>query len=371
MINLQQSKRAVFFIPLISYARFPAKRCVDALVDYFKQQGIRSVVMIEPRFFISCLLRFIFRKADASVPALWALLPNKFAYSKIRFLRWMYLFPIRCQLKSLDILDGKSFFMLFKPHQYYLSLFCDNYFVLYYDNYLGQDDDVFVNDLNDKLLKQAKMVCFSSGKLLGLHNNCCNGILMPNAVPDVLVANSSDWMKIRAERFLVKPKRIGLVGVLNDSYDWQLIFKIAEEMPDVEVWLIGRLEMPFDNFKKFKNIKMIGEFQYEKILDYISMIDVGIVPYKLDKFNEFRDPLKIYEYFLYGLPVVSYECDVSREIKELIYMAKDGGEFISLIRMALCEKIDTLPGERRKVLAKGYTWKSVISAVGQEIMEKL
>ncbi|MCC6921821.1 MAG: methyltransferase domain-containing protein [Nitrosomonas sp.] len=110
-----------------------------------------------------------------------------------------------------------------------------------------------------------------------------------------------------ARREAGNKKIIGYFGHLTDAwFDWQLIFEIAVKMPDVIFELIGYGEPDWVREKiiEFKNIYLIGKVYPSNLHIYVARWSVGIIPFVESDLSHAVDPIKIYEYLYFGLPVV-------------------------------------------------------------------
>lgn len=101
---------------------------------------------------------------------------------------------------------------------------------------------------------------------------------------------------------------IGYFGHLTDAwFDWPLIIKTAKENPNYAFEIIGYGEPSWvhDECSKLSNIKLVGKVPPERLYEYASKWKIGIIPFKKGPLAEAVDPIKIYEYLYFGLPVVA------------------------------------------------------------------
>lgn len=102
-------------------------------------------------------------------------------------------------------------------------------------------------------------------------------------------------------------KIIGYFGHLTDAwFDWRLVFEIAVKMPDVIFELIGYGEPDWVQEKaaEFKNINLLGKVYPSDLHIHVARWSVGIIPFTESDLSDAVDPIKIYEYLYFGLPVV-------------------------------------------------------------------
>ena len=100
---------------------------------------------------------------------------------------------------------------------------------------------------------------------------------------------------------------VGYFGHLTESwFDWDFIFQIADARGDFSFEIIGYGESPFtrEKISQFKNIHLIGKVHPSSLNQHVENWDVAIIPFMDGPLSESVDPIKIYEYMYFGLPVV-------------------------------------------------------------------
>ena len=125
--------------------------------------------------------------------------------------------------------------------------------------------------------------------------------VLPNAVsPEMLNTNLNERLPT-----LIKGKiTIGYFGHLTPAwFDWDVIISIANRNPDWIFHIIGygnpkELQIP-------KNIVLIGKIDPSKLGHYASNWDVAIIPFKESVLSLSVDPIKLYEYLFFNLPIVA------------------------------------------------------------------
>jgi Glycosyl transferases group 1 len=107
---------------------------------------------------------------------------------------------------------------------------------------------------------------------------------------------------------------------------------------------------------KFQNLHALGWKRPEELRSYIASFDVGIMPYDcfIEK-NLHCAPLKLFDYFLYGLPVVSTPVIPLWEYSDLIYFADTEHEFARAVSLALAEPATSPKRQRRREIAAAHS----------------
>jgi len=99
-------------------------------------------------------------------------------------------------------------------------------------------------------------------------------------------------------------RRIGYVGHLTSSwFDWALVTEAALRLPSVTFEIVGH-GIP-ENINLPGNVKYLGPRSHEQLLPIVETWRVGIIPFVPTPLTRGVDPNKIYEYFAWGLRVIS------------------------------------------------------------------
>ena len=104
-----------------------------------------------------------------------------------------------------------------------------------------------------------------------------------------------------------EPVVIGYFGHLTDAwFDWDLLFSMASQLDDYcfEIIGYGEPEWVLEKITHFNNISFIGKVLPSDLHSYVSRWAIGLIPFIQCDLSEAVDPIKIYEYLYFGLPVV-------------------------------------------------------------------
>ena len=132
----------------------------------------------------------------------------------------------------------------------------------------------------------------------------------------------------------IKSPRIIFVGSLSEWIDTGILKEIALRMPESSLVLIGPSEIDLSSIQRLPNVFALGKRSFNDIPAYLKYADVGIIPFKNNSFTNAIHPLKIYEYFASGLPVVSRDLEEIREMNSPAFLAEDEQAFIKMIAHA-------------------------------------
>jgi glycosyltransferase involved in cell wall biosynthesis len=95
-------------------------------------------------------------------------------------------------------------------------------------------------------------------------------------------------------------------------------------------------------------------------------MDVAIIPFLSCPLTLATNPIKLYEYFACGLPVVSTRLPEMDQFPGLVYLADNPDEFLVQIEKALQEDDPALRSRRRDV-ARQESWMARCAQLVEEI----
>src|SRR5690606_28885361 len=87
-------------------------------------------------------------------------------------------------------------------------------------------------------------------------------------------------------------------------FDWQAFIQIAEKCPQYRFEIIGHSALA--GLQLSDNIHLLGPKPWHELHRYASRWRVAIIPFRMGPLADGVDPIKIYEYLSFGLPVVSF-----------------------------------------------------------------
>lgn len=156
----------------------------------------------------------------------------------------------------------------------------------------------------------------------------------------------------------------GYVGNLRDRIDWELIRATAVAMPDVHFAIVGGGAREGDTaaVEVLPNVTFTGVVPYEQVHGCIGAFDVALVPHLKNALTTSMNPLKVYNYFAAGRPIVSTEVEnVDAELLPFIRFADGAGGFVAQLRDALSSPAPS--GAEYEAVLDGITWEARAEAV--------
>lgn len=149
---------------------------------------------------------------------------------------------------------------------------------------------------------------------------------------------------------------IGYYGAIAEWFDVDLIEYAAKVRPQWKFLLIGSTAgAHIESLKELSNVEFTGEIPYRKIPSYLYAFSCAIIPFKLTELIKATNPVKLYEYFSAGKPVVATDIPELKVVpRELIGIAKNKEEFVKKIESALKE--NKYNGDKRRLWASQHSW---------------
>jgi len=154
---------------------------------------------------------------------------------------------------------------------------------------------------------------------------------------------------------------VGYLGNLSDFFDWNLMLEVCKAMPQVDFMLHGQIEreklgertVTCDAVLALPNVFASGRVGRERGAAMICRYDALIIPFVVNEAMHAVNPLKLWEYYATGLPVISSEMDAIKEPLSRLRVARDVDEWIGAISASLNEsgQDDVSTDERIKAAA--------------------
>jgi hypothetical protein len=215
-------------------------------------------------------------------------------------------------------------------------------------------------NLENFLLEKSDLVLASSQVLFDK--------LVPLSSSTKLVRNACDFNFFKKhegeDTNRVKIQQVvGYFGAISDWFDESLVYFAATRLPQVKFKLIGStMGGQIHELQKLPNVELTGEISYDRLPAELREFDVAIIPFKIQPLTNATNPVKIYEYFSQGKPVVAVNLPELKMLETLCYIAHDREEFVRHLDLALVENNQELE-TRRITFAAANQWSSRYSEI--------
>ncbi|MEZ5355000.1 MAG: glycosyltransferase [Bryobacteraceae bacterium] len=186
-----------------------------------------------------------------------------------------------------------------------------------------------------KLLEEAAHVLFASTHLANLTLERFPGLESKCSV----IHNAADFDHFApaADRPAPGPSPVaGYVGAIEDWFDAEAIRLAAERNPRFRFRLIGRVDnRRVAALRSLPNVELLGEIPYAKLPAHLANFDLGLLPFRDTPLTRSASPIKIFEYFAAGLPVVARRLPETARLDPLLVLAQNSAHFADCIEPAL------------------------------------
>ena len=236
-------------------------------------------------------------------------------------------------------------------------------------------DRAFLDENHRRALKEATVVVSVARRL---HEQAVaarpDAVYLPNAVEYGRFATDKspvpDDSQLKSLLDRGKPMA-GYYGALADWFDYELLGEVADLRPDWSFLLIGPA---YDLSARSRgrlifrrpNIKWVGSREYRDLPSYLQLFDVAIIPFIINDITLATSPLKLYEYFAGGKPVVATpmpECEAFPEV----HIARDVRQFSQALDLARSEGRDQHFIERARALARMNSWATRVETLVEHL----
>jgi glycosyltransferase involved in cell wall biosynthesis len=155
------------------------------------------------------------------------------------------------------------------------------------------------------------------------------------------------------------PERvIGYAGSLDAWFDIEAVRRAALAWPDWEFRLYGRIEdKRILGLQALSNVRFQGEIPYQALPAALAACDAALIPFLRNPLTMATNPIKLYEYFACGLPVVSAPLPEVEQFADLVYLADSPEKFAEAVGRAAREQ-DPDRRQRRLTIAAEESWQA-------------
>jgi hypothetical protein len=151
----------------------------------------------------------------------------------------------------------------------------------------------------------------------------------------------------------------GYYGALARWFDYELLEQTARRRPDWNFLLIGPDydgSLPRAPLLGCPNVVWLGPRPYLVLPAYLRAFDVATIPFRLDPITVATSPLKLYEYFAGGRPVVTTplpECVAHPEV----HVVETAEQFAAVLDVARREGEDPAARDRLRAVSAANSWR--------------
>jgi hypothetical protein len=215
--------------------------------------------------------------------------------------------------------------------------------------------------LHRDVVEKSDLVFVTADKLREEIKSIDNGkqiVTVSNGVNRKYFERQKDQCNV--DKYLPRGRKIvGYVGAIYEWIDLELVMETALRLPQYDFVMVGPVKESFHELvkKKPNNMVFLGAQEYKTIPAYINNFDICLIPFKNTDIADSTDPIKLYEYFSIGKPVVATNMHQLKRYNDnkLLKIAVDSGQFAEAIEQFSLKDNDEWREARRRI-AENNSW---------------
>lgn len=230
----------------------------------------------------------------------------------------------------------------------------------------------------DALIHAANVMTVNSKALYTLHSSTRKEIYV---VPQGFRLDEFKLISWQKNTSFPKDKPIiGYVGALNSRLNHRLLVELAIRLPHCQFALVGppqeddtalgKAYLTYAREQLFilPNVTVIFGVGKNEIKGIISQFTIGMIPYDASQdFNQYCYPMKLFEYFYMGKPVISTPIEELKRFPKFVKIGATVQEWEEHIRALLSKPWPKKYQEEQRKLAVANSWEKKVEAIGKVI----
>jgi len=247
----------------------------------------------------------------------------------------------------------------------------------YYSSLDKKEDKKIKNQERD-FLQKVGVVCTNSPTLYRLKKALHNKVFQVPQGCNVDLFLKTKKQSLPAEFKKIPFPRIIFIGNIDHRLNFPLIKKLAQNNPAWSFIFIGplhkdlilaaktQLEKNLSRLKKIKNIYFYPRCSKKKLVRFLDHSQLGFIPYDVrQEFCRYCYPMKVFEYFGRGKPVISTPIESLIPLTPYVQIAKDAKQFSLKIAKILKQGWPGKYQKKQKELAIANSWENKIEKMSQ------
>ncbi|NCN83106.1 MAG: glycosyltransferase family 1 protein [Candidatus Pacebacteria bacterium] len=277
-------------------------------------------------------------------------------------------------------------FQIFNDQNSALKIYdCVDYF-----SSLDSKTEEVIRSQENALVDSANLVFVNSYALKKIHSDKKQIALVPQGF-NLHDFSLTDRVEGKEKQYLSRLKKkihkanpttlLGFVGNLNYRIDYELLLNLAKENKNVLIVLTAAYQKTAtedqynDTNEKIKlltqqdNIVLVQKSSNKNyIRSLIELFNIGIIPYRSDYlFNKYSYPMKLFEYFYMGKPVLSTPIAELERFPKYVKIGKTATKWSRHIEELLARPWPTSYKLEQRKLAIANSWNKKVGAICKEI----
>jgi glycosyltransferase involved in cell wall biosynthesis len=164
--------------------------------------------------------------------------------------------------------------------------------------------------------------------------------------------------------------RVGLVGTIDDRVDVGLLAYCARSLSEAAFVFVGPVKqhrVDVSPLEDLPNVHLLPPCPHSEVPATVAVLDVCLIPYRVNPYTEGLSPIKLYEYLAMGKPVVATDLPYLRREAEHICIAYSPEEFVAAVREALARPSTAEERSRWRAAAESYSWERQVDEIERQL----
>ncbi len=171
------------------------------------------------------------------------------------------------------------------------------------------------------------------------------------------------------------PATIGFAGAINYRIDFDLVYEFCKRNPQLQCVFLGPIYADGNDQNLSIQVKIkelfllpnVIHIEYRKPTEVLQMMkswDIGMIPYDLKiTFNQYCNPLKVMEYFYFGLPVLSTPIPELLQYAKYIHFGSTADEWENEVSKILKKSVNKKTQQETRRISIQNSWKNKIEKI--------
>lgn len=184
-------------------------------------------------------------------------------------------------------------------------------------------------------------------------------------------------------RFSTDKPVIGYVGALDHRIDFKLLYGFVYAHPDWQFVLWGPVQeivtrelyvvrKSLEKLRRMKNITIGESTDKREVPSVIQQFDIAIIPYDVSQSGaRYAYPMKLFEYFYMGKPVVSTPIEELKRFPKYVRIGSTVEEWERQIKDLLFRPWPQQYQEEQRRLAEENSWERKVEVISRSLTKKI
>ena len=232
-------------------------------------------------------------------------------------------------------------------------------------------DPALIRRLHERAIDSADIVFYSGRKLFDEATRGRDHSYLLEQGVDYPHWSRVNTLPVAPEIESIPHPRLGYFGAIEPwLVDQELIKRAARERPEWQWIFIGNKSRGVE-IEALANTHFLPPVSYDQLPNFAAGFDVCVLPWETEQaFTSYGSAIKVREYLATGKPVVISPLPEYESMSEVLRIARNRDQFLTLVEEALKETDESLSKKRQAAVASG-TWDARAEWVSKLIEEKL